>query len=279
MQANTSKKMEIENVIREIKNVYEAAILSGSFNGQIYTNGLEAKQALIRSQQIINLIHEFVKSEFVNLGIRPSVIFPPVGQPSPEIKLRGFLKSKNQDLCLIPFPNEVSGSRVSVDDELMDQIISVNIRSQLSSLRKNIDTLYERTFAEALNLHLINPNQCLGEVYLIPTHEYDDIAMKENRIAFKRVSDIAGYIKMFQAINKRASTGDNDHKYERVSLMVVDFRQDEPILYESISELVNDGLLEEGHGVSMDGLSIRSFAEDLLSIYGERFDLNRLTNS
>jgi len=49
-----------------------------------------------------------------------------------------------------------------------EKIISINVRSQFSSLAKNFDTLYERTIAEAQNLHVRCSKMCLGEVYMMP---------------------------------------------------------------------------------------------------------------
>ena len=52
----------------------------------------------------------------------------------------------------------------------------------MSSLAKNSDTLFERTFAEAQNLHMRYPDIVLGEVYLIPVHEYDDDMVKRGTV-------------------------------------------------------------------------------------------------
>lgn len=267
--------MDIHQILLQIKTDFDRAITTARFNGNTYANGNKAKEALIRSQKIINLIHEFVKNDFVNCGVPPQMIFPPVGNSNPEIKIKGFLKSKNQDVTIIPNSEQVVLSDTdSVDNE---KILSVNIRSQLSSLAKNIDTLYERTFAEALNLHLSYPRQCLGEVYLIPTHEYDDKAMLRNQVAYKSASKIESYIKMFQAINNRRDTDKDSYKYERVCLLIADFRQANPKLYESIEELKNDGLVPQNSTVTLENLTSNNFANDLLSIYKARFGQNSIS--
>lgn len=261
--------MNIHQILLQIKNDYDRAITTALFNGNTYANGHKAKEALIRSQKIINLIHEFVKNDFVNCGVPPQMIFPPVGSSNPEIKIKGFLKSKNQDVTIIPTESQVVLSDTdSIDNE---KILSVNIRSQLSSLAKNIDTLYERTFAEALNLHLSYPRQCLGEVYLIPTHEYSDTAMLQNQVVYKSVSKIENYIKMFQAINNRLDTEKDGYKYERVCLLIVDFRQENPKLYGTIEELKNDGLVPQDSTVTLENLTSNNLASDLLSVYRSRF--------
>lgn len=261
--------MDIHQILLQIKSDYDRAITTALFNGNTYANGHKAKEALIRSQRIINLIHEFVKNDFVNCGVPPQMIFPPVGSSNPEIKIKGFLKSKNQDVTIIPTESQVVLSDTdSIDNE---KILSVNIRSQLSSLAKNIDTLYERTFAEALNLHLSYPRQCLGEVYLIPTHEYSDTAMLQNQVVYKSVSKIESYIKMFQAINNRLDTDKDGYKYERVCLLIVDFRQENPKLYGTIEELKNDGLVPQDSTVTLENLTSNNLASDLLSVYRSRF--------
>src|SRR3989338_6426598 len=261
--------MDINKILEKIKVDFDTAITTARFNGKKYRNGHKAKEALIRSQKIINLIHEVIKKEFKKCGVSSQMIYPPTGSSKPEIKLKGFLKSKNQDVAIIPTKEIVSISGTATEE--VEKIISVNIRSQLSSLSKNIDTLYERTFAEALNLHLSYPKQCLGEVYLIPTHEYDDRAMLTNRVVFRSVSKIEDYIRMFQAINGRRASDRDEYKYERVCLLIADFRQQSPKLYSSIEELKNDNLVPVGTTVNLDNLTINNFAEDLLAIYTDRF--------
>lgn len=267
--------MDIHYILVQIKKDFDRAITTARFNGNIYANGNKAKEALIRSQKVINLIHEFVKNDFVNCGVPSRMIFPPVGRSNPEIKIKGFLKSKNQDVTIIPSENQVVLS--DTDSKENEKILSVNIRSQLSSLAKNIDTLYERTFAEALNLHLSYPRQCLGEVYLIPTHEYDDKAMLRNKVVYKSVSKIESYIKMFQAINNRLDNDKDGYKYERVCLLIVDFRQKTPKLYETIEDLKKDGLVPQDSTVTLKNLTSNNLAKDLLSIYRNRFGKNSLS--
>jgi len=261
--------MNIQQILLKIKTDFDTAITTARFNDNTYANGNKAKEALIRSQRIINYIHEFIKKEFESCGVPQQMIYPPIGSSSPEIKLKGFLKSKNQDVAIIPTEKTVSEVGTVTAD--MEKILIVNIRSQLSSLSKNIDTLYERTFAEALNLHLSYPKQCLGEVYLIPTHEYDDKAMVRNKILFKSASKIEDYVRMFQAINNRRSTDKDEYKYERVCLLIADFRQKNPKFYSSIEELKRDHLIPENTNDTLENLTIENFAENLLEIYKERF--------
>jgi len=94
--------MSIHDIFLTIKTEFESAIISAEFDGKKYDNGYKAKQALIRSQRLINYIHDLIKSEFISLKINPIKIIPPLHVTKPEIKLPGFLKRKNQDICLVP---------------------------------------------------------------------------------------------------------------------------------------------------------------------------------
>lgn len=266
--------MSIDQILVQIKKDFDNSITTAQFNGKHYPNGNKAKEALIRSQRIINLIHEYVKKRFVEIGVSQTKIYPPLGSTSPETKLKGFLKSKNQDVTIIP--NKKQLTLTNTDSLENEKIVSINIRSQLSSLAKNIDTLYERTFAEALNLHLNYPKQCLGEVYLIPTHEYDDKEMLNNRVVYKSQSRIEDYVKMFQAINNRRETSKDEFKYERVWLLIVDFRLETPKLYECKEELIEDGLVKDKSNLTLENLTSKNFAEDLLNIHRDRFGENIL---
>lgn len=264
--------MTIDDILIKIKKDFEKAIITKTFGGKKYPDGQKAKEALIRSQILINYLHNFVKEELIKNNINPNKIFPRLGASKPEIKVEGFLKKKDQDICIVPDVNLINDKNETSDDK----ILSINVRSQLSSLAKNIDTLYERTFAEALNIHLKNPKQCLGEVYLIPTNEYDDKAMKDNQIKFKRCSNIEHYIKIFQAINNRSDVDEDEYKYERACLLIVDFNRSVPKLYSNIKELIKDGLVPNGSTETMDNLNIEKFAEDIIKKYANRFNVKKL---
>lgn len=266
--------MNIEDILKRIKEEYEEAITSAHFNGKSYGNGNMAKTALIRSQKLIKYLHEYIKQELINYKVNPEKIFPPPKLSRPELKLVGFLKAKDQDICVVPNV-DLTKSRI-VDNPEIEKIISINVRSQLSSLKKNIDTLHERTFAEALNLHLKYPNQCLGEVYLIPTHEYDDKTMLESKVTFKRVSNIEHYVEIFQAISNRVDVKEDQFKYERACLLIVDFSKDDPKLYSSTHQLIEDQLVPSNTKISLENLDIGSFVPDLLKIYDSRFGLEQI---
>ena len=279
--------LSLQDAVSRIKEMIETAISNGGVDGKgNRVDGCEAKNNVIRSQIPICLIHDAVKSSFIANGVNPNCILPPLGQHQGELRVYGFIKAKDQDVCIIPNGIMRSSEVLSFDGILKgeidplgfnytERVLSVNVRSQLSSVSKNFDTLYERTFAEPLNLHLRCPRMVLGEVYMIPVFEYNDAEAQHNRVAFKPNRNvrkhIEKYISSFSAVNLRRGVQGDEIKYERACLLVVDFRQDEPHIYSTDEELIRDGLLSPRSGVSIENLSFTSFATTLLDIYSQRF--------
>lgn len=68
--------MNIQEILIKIKKEFDEAITTAVFNGNEYLNGNKAKEALIRSQKIINYIYEYIKDDFIQNGIDASKIFP-----------------------------------------------------------------------------------------------------------------------------------------------------------------------------------------------------------
>ncbi|MDY4427964.1 MAG: hypothetical protein SPE25_02965 [Lachnospiraceae bacterium] len=254
----------------------------------IITGGSKGKESMIRSSQLINLIHDAVKYELIENGVAPTQIYPHFGDTKPEIKLAGFLKQKDQDVCVVPKNIRKSSLAINwgpmafqkkTDDygyEYSDNTLVINVRSQMSSLAKNADTLFERTFAEAQNLHMRYENMVLGEVYLIPVNEYDDAAVSKNRVAFKHnLTDVEKYISFFDSINNR-QLGDEAYMYERCTLLVVDFSQARPILFRNSAELKAAGIIPRNFPIEYATLGFDSFASDILRIYSERYNINNI---
>ena len=268
----------VDKQLKEFKRIIEDAIK---------TNGTVGKTSAIRSSKLINCIHEIVKQELIDQGVDDKCIIPHAGKSSPEIKLTGHLKQKKQDICVVPKGITKSPIHINwgplqyqnIHDEYgynyTENTLVINIRSQMSSLNKNTDTLFERTFAEALNLHKRCKDMVLGEVYLIPVFEYDPDEVKNKTIKFKKNPvNVEKYISFFNEINNRASGGD-DYKYERCALLIVDFSEKEPKLYKNNKELLNDRLISKSFAglINYQDLSLDGFAEALLHEYKYRFNI------
>lgn len=260
----------LQENLKQIKKLYEDAIKK---------DGSKGTESLIRSSGVICLIHEYIKEELIAQGVNPDFIHPPPGCSSPEIKLMGFLKGKNQDIMVIPqsFKEEeindgvLIGAMDKVGKDVSNKSISINIRSQLSSLGKNFDTLYERTFAEALNLHLRLPELVCGEVYLIPLIAYNPNVMDDHIVQFKEKLPTK-YIPAFRELNNRQNIDVDDHKYEKVCLLIVDFRKNQPEIINDVKQIQEAGIINEdiAKKITLNGLTINNFVSDILEIYKKR---------
>lgn len=275
----------LENTIIEMKTLLENSITTCIVGGVKKSNGLLAKESLIRSKTLINMLHEAVKHSLVSEGIYKENLVPPLHQTKPELKVSGFLKKKDQDVCVIPLnvpkvrtpitwgPLAYEGEIDPLGLEFTEKTLIINVRSQLSSLAKNADTLFERTFAETTNLHTIYPNAVLGEVYLIPVYEYHAEAAKSNSVEFvQKPTNLEKYISFFTSISNRRNPETDIYKYERCALIIVDFSSQTPKIYKNTAELKKDGLISQGFDLELEDISYHTFFENILSIYAERFN-------
>ncbi|MFR5017890.1 MAG: hypothetical protein ACLUDP_21180 [[Clostridium] innocuum] len=269
----------IDEQLLFFKEMIEESIIEG---------GARGKESMIRSSQLINLIHDAVKYELQAHGVAPNQIYPHFGETKPEIKLAGFLKQKDQDVCVVPRgirqqpliidwgPMAFQRKRDPYGFEFSDNSLVINVRSQMSSLAKNSDTLFERTFAEAQNLHMRYPDIVLGEVYLIPVNEYDDAEVANHRVAFKNnITDVEKYISFFDSINGRERDG-AAYMYERCTLLVVDFSRRQPRLFRNSAELKEAGIISRNFQIEYATLGFDTFVEDILNVYASRYDINNI---
>lgn len=271
----------IDDQLLKFKSLIEESIIAGGTNG---------KESMIRSSGLINLIHDAVKNQLIAAGVNPLNIYPHFGDTKPELKIAGFLKQKNQDICIVPsnirkVPTTIDWGPLAYENksdpygfDYSTNTLIINVRSQMSSLAKNSDTLFERTFAEAQNLHMRYPDIVLGEVYLIPLHEYDDDLVKKNRVSFKsRATNVEKYISFFNSINNR-TIGSADYLYERCALLIVDFNRPQPYLFRNSAELKQAGYLSPNFEIEYAALNFQDFADDILEVYANRYNILNLTD-
>jgi hypothetical protein len=277
--------LHLKNFLK-MSNLISIEVALDNFRSLIYSSivegGSAGKEAMIRSSRPILNLHEAVKSELIKAGIEVHLIFPPLSSRTPELKLAGSRKQKNQDVCIIS--NLVKTEEVLIEgllenvvdeygEKFTERTIAINVRSQISSIQKNFDTLHERTTSEAINLHDRCPKMCLGEVYMIAIPEFDDKAIKNKEIAFKKTNQalVVKYIKSFQAINNRKTVEKNFYQYERVCLLIVDFSKTPIKIYDTREALIEDGLIPKDSTVDISNLTWQNFIPSLLETYKTRF--------
>lgn len=211
-----------------------------------------------------------------------------------EIRVYGQMKSKDQDIVVFPkqgYVLEETIDRFSMIEakdpygrNYTEKILSINVRSQNSSVDKNFDTLYERTIAEAVNLHMRCPDMVLGEVYYLNLAEYDSKSFKMNEIKHSKLSEdiVLKYVKGFASLNKREENpkiNNPQHSvyraeaYERVALILVNFETSPIKIYKTTEELINDGFLSERYRNQrlIEDLTYDNFIKDLIDEYRRRF--------
>jgi hypothetical protein len=170
----------------------------------------------------------------------------------------------------------LSGSIDELGINATKNSIVIGVRSQLSSVDKNFDTLMERAFAETMNLRLRHPYLVMGEVYLLAVKDYDEQAMKLNQIRWKpRFTKIERFISIFNGISHRADHENirESFKYERSVLLLVDFSQNPPKIYTTKEELQADGIVSQDFREDYASLSPIRFGADILEKYSERHNL------
>lgn len=290
---NRTTEENLQFHVNNMKTMIELAITERLVNGKTtnikgveFENGSKAKESLIRSQKFIFELHEFVKEEMIKIGVSPNEIYPRLGERTNEIKLTGYFKSKNQDVTIVPEEIKISskpgkikwGALASSNKtsiygvEKEGKVLATNVRSQMSSVNKNTDTLFERMITEAVNLHMQYSNLVLGELYLIPIHEYDQAAMNENRIEFNQeLIKIDKYISFFNFINQYDEHNRDVYRYNRAALVVADFSKKQPKIYLTTDELKKDGIIAADFKGSLELLSPVKYVELLVGEYYEKY--------
>jgi len=161
--------------------------------------------------------------------------------------------------------------------EATNRSIVIGVRSQLSSIAKNFDTLMERTFAETINLRFRHPQLVMGEVYLLAVKDYDEQMMKENQVGWRdEYTDVEKFISIFNSMSGRDDQEDVNefYKYERCALLLVDFNMEPPKIYDTLDELRADGVVGSNFNQNFSRLSPINFSQDLVNAYMQRHGIH-----
>lgn len=220
----------------------------------------DTKIRKIRSGQIIKIIEQWCMDELILEGINPRYL-------SSNFKAKGFFKTKEQDVSVM------CRKRISCDQHRNIPAISINVRSQLSSIQKNYDTLYERAVAEVLNLHLVDPTYVGGFLWLLPLWGYDPDSIKKGILSLSEQYNRAKYIKSLELLNGRNAIDDKEWKYERMCLLLVNFKPEIPEPIIGLPESKLDSSIFDGLDVSRiwKCLDYRDFFSDLVAQAKERY--------
>ncbi|MGC8545776.1 hypothetical protein [Athalassotoga sp.] len=245
-------KADLKNYVEQFLEDYIKGTSKGSINNAI------------RSQKIIDHIHQYAVDYLKSKNVKNSYI-------KRNRKCQGFFKVKEQDILITK-----SDKKICTEPE-----ISINVRSQMSSIQKNFDTLYERLIAESVNLHKQYKYLPCGYIYLIPTLGLDSSALKKGKFKPNESYDLEKYISSFYKITGRKSVKGDDFKYESIGLIIIDIRPNNS--FEIINDLkylneigrISDQFVRDFNSKFMR-LDPFKTIDTLLEIYGQRNDINEI---
>ena len=174
--------------------------------------------ASVRSQAFINVLHDYCIAELHNVGITEDSF-----QIRKEATIYGSHKQKDVDVAVI---ENINGPQ-----------IIIGIRSQMSSVSKNILTYYEEIIGDCISLHDRFPMAVLCYVYLLPKRP-----IKEGR---NEEVNLERAERLFERITGRDDWRSPKDKYEHFAFLKVDFDIDPPKLLETTPLLGIDNFFEK----------------------------------
>jgi hypothetical protein len=179
---------------------------------------LNAPVASVRSQSFINVLHDWCVSELRNVGINDGTF-----TILKEATIYGSHKPKDVDVAVI---ENINGPQ-----------IIIGIRSQMSSVSKNILTYYEEIIGDCISLHDRFPMAALCYIYLLPKNAIkNDIIEAVNLDRAER---------LFTRITGRNDWRDSKDKYEHFAFLKVDFETDPPTILETSPSLAVDNFFDK----------------------------------
>jgi hypothetical protein len=193
----------------------------------------------VRSQEFIKLLHGYVgtqlEARLTKFAVRRGIVV------RYEAMVLGSTKPKNVDVAVVE-PNN-------------GPLIVVGLRSQMSSVGKNVLMYYESIVGECISLQDRFPMATHGYINLHPL-----TSIKEGRT--KEAIDHGRYARMYAAVTGRSGP---DYKnlrgiFDQFAYMVVDFEQAPPRLHDEVVRATVPDI----------DLSIATFVDRLIATFQAR---------
>lgn len=213
--------MDIDTMLREMKEIYS-------------TN----PSAAVRGSTFIKMLHAQLSADLTarltpySVNRRIHVVL--------EANLFGSHKSKNVDVCVIDPEN--------------GPIMTIGIRSQMSSIGKNVLTYYEEIIGDCISLQDRFPMSVYGYVYLMPLHPIKP-GLENESVNHKR------YARFYDAVTGREGQAYASIRgvYDQWAYSVVDFSVEPPALRD---DLVTDGTVHD--------MRISTFVDRMVNTFKKR---------
>ncbi len=178
---------------------------------------LQDPNVAVRGQGFINILHDYCVEQLVSIGVPREKIFK-------EATIYGSHKAKDVDVAVI--------------DQVNGPFIIIGIRSQMSSVSKNILTYYEEIIGDCISLHDRFPMAVICYVYLLPTRPIKAGLESEN-------IDLGRAESLFKLITDRGDWRNTKDKYEHFAFLKVDFSTNPPTLLDTIPQLRIDNFFDK----------------------------------
>lgn len=224
MPANIEK---LVSCLSEMKAVYlknpTEAVRSQEFIFKLHNYCIEELASAIGTDKVQKIDISKVKQPAGRPNYPDVPINPQKYQLMQEVTLFGSHKNKDEDIALIHYAN--------------GPLIAIGVRSQMSSVAKNLENYYEGIIGECISLHDRFPMAVLGYVYLLPKNP-----IKEG---LKEAIDLDRAEELFKKITGRNDWHAPNDKYEHFALLKVDFSTEPPTIMETSPELRIDNFFDK----------------------------------
>jgi hypothetical protein len=205
--------------------------------------------AAVRSQGFIKMLHKYVAD-----GLRERLTDDARRQGievKEEVRVFGSHKPKDVDVAVVHPDNGV--------------LLSVGVRSQMTSVGNNVLEYYQGIIGECISLQDRFPMAVYGYVYLHPLLSKKWGTVRGERTAREERPDHARYARMYAAITGRDGKGYKDLRgiYDQFAYLVVDFDQ-APL------PGIRDDVVQAGVPVDKADLRIETFVERLIETFVDR---------
>lgn len=203
----------------------------------------------VRGQGFIKMLHRYIaddlRERLTDEARRDGV------EVKEEAKLFGSHKPKDADVAVIHPDNGV--------------LMSIGVRSQMTSVGNNVLEYYQGIIGECISLQDRFPMAVYGYAYLHPLLSKKWAKVGGQKILRDEHPDHARYARMYAAITGRDGTQYKDIRgvYDHFAYMVVDFQQ-------SPLPAVRDDVVHASVPVSEADLQISTFVDRLVTTFKKR---------
>ncbi|UQE75741.1 hypothetical protein MYK68_03745 [Gordonia sp. PP30] len=222
----------LEDVLRDMKATYD----------------LDPVKA-VRGQGFIKMLHKYIaddlRSRLTTTALRDGV------EVKEEVKLFGSHKPKDADVAVIHPDNGV--------------LLSVGVRSQMTSVGNNVLEYYQGIIGECISLQDRFPMAVYGYAYLHPLLSKKWGTVQGRKVLRDEHPDHARYALMYNAITGRDGTLYKDIRgvYDQFAYLVVDF-QNTPL------PTIRDDLVQTSVPLGQRDLRVSTFVDRLVDTFRQR---------